>query len=147
MTKLNSIAVLLAAVAAFIASSVYYIVLGDQYAAVSAAAAEAAAAGPQAWQILVELARSLVVATVVAWLAAKIVVSSRAGAALLALALWVGFPFVLWTGAIVHENTPVRLAAIHAGDWLVKLLIITLIVGFWQRRAVRRTEAVANQRA
>ena len=42
--------------------------------------------------------------------------------------LWIGFPFVLWTGAVIHESTPVRLAAIHAGDWLVKLLLIGVIV-------------------
>ena len=27
-----------------------------------------------------------------------------------------------------NENTPWRLAAIHAGDWLVKLLVVALIV-------------------
>ena len=69
----------------------------------------------------------------VAGLAASIGIRNWGGAVLLALALWIGFPLVLWTGAIVHENTPVRLATIHAGDWLVKLLVITLIVGIWRR--------------
>ena len=46
--------------------------------------------------------------------------------------LWIGFPLVLWTGPIVHERTPVKLAVIHAGDWLVKLLVIGLIVSTWQ---------------
>jgi len=50
----------------------------------------------------------------------------------LGLALWIGFPFVLWTGAMLHENTPLELAAIHAGDWLVKLLLIGVIVSIWQ---------------
>jgi hypothetical protein len=39
---------------------------------------------------------------------------------------------VLWTGAIVEENTPWRLAAIHAGDWLAKLLAVAVIVSVWQ---------------
>lgn len=42
--------------------------------------------------------------------------------------LWVGFPLVLWTGAVVHERTPPALAAIHAGDWLVKLLVVTALI-------------------
>ncbi len=43
-----------------------------------------------------------------------------------------GFPIVLWTGALIHENTPLRLAAIHAGDWLVQLLVVAVIVSVWQ---------------
>jgi hypothetical protein len=53
------------------------------------------------------------------------------------VALWVGFPLVLWVGAVVHEDTPVRLAAIHEGDWLVKLLVITLLIGIWRSRRVK----------
>jgi hypothetical protein len=34
-------------------------------------------------------------------------------------------------GSVVHENVPLSLAAIHAGDWLVKLLLMTLILGVW----------------
>jgi len=34
------------------------------------------------------------------------------GAVQLGLLLWIGFPFVLWTGAIMWENVPVKLAAI-----------------------------------
>lgn len=51
------------------------------------------------------------------------------GGLVLALVLWIGFPAVLWIGAIVHANTPWRVAAIHAGDWLVKLLVLGAIVG------------------
>ena len=46
----------------------------------------------------------------------------------LAVEIQVGFPFVLWTGAVIHENTPISLAALHAGDWWVKLLLIGVIV-------------------
>jgi hypothetical protein len=30
-----------------------------------------------------------------------------------------------------HERTPWKLAAIHAGDWLIKLLVVTVIVSAW----------------
>ena len=45
----------------------------------------------------------------------------------------IAFPVVLLTGSVVHEKVPWRLAAIHAGDWLVKLLLVTLVVGARRR--------------
>jgi hypothetical protein len=49
----------------------------------------------------------------------------------LGLVLWIGFPLVLLSGSVFHENVPSRLAALHAGDWLVKLLIIAVIFRMW----------------
>jgi hypothetical protein len=43
---------------------------------------------------------------------------------------------VLWTGVMMWENTPWRLAALHAGDWLVKLLVVSVIVSVWQLTVV-----------
>jgi hypothetical protein len=91
---------------------------------------EAAAAGgqPPPWKLAVEIGRCLLLAAVVAGLAAQGEIDSVAGGLCLGLALWVGFPFVLWTGAVIHENTPRKLAVIHAGDWLVKLLLVGVVV-------------------
>jgi len=50
----------------------------------------------------------------------------------LGLALWVGFPTVILAGSVFHEKVPPTLAAIHAGDWLLKLLAIAGIVAVWQ---------------
>ena len=130
MPDLDLVVVLVATVALFVLGAGYYAVLGDQLARVS----QAAAAGSQMppWAIGVELGRCLVLAAVVAGVAAEADVDGWAGGLLVGLALWVGFPFVLWTGAVVHERTPPALAAIHAGDWLVKLLAVGVIVGAWQ---------------
>jgi hypothetical protein len=38
---------------------------------------------------------------------------------------------VLLIGSVQWEKVPPMLAAIHTGDWLLKLLIITLIVTLW----------------
>jgi hypothetical protein len=38
---------------------------------------------------------------------------------------------VLLSGSVLHEHVPWRPAVIHAGDWLVKLVAFTLIVGPW----------------
>jgi hypothetical protein len=130
MPDLDMVAVLVGTVVLFVLGAGYYAVLGDQLARVSAAAAEGGQMPP--WAIGVELGRCLVLATVVAGVAAGADVDGWTNGLLLGLALWVGFPFVLWTGAVVHERTPPALAAIHAGDWLVKLLVVGAIVGAWQ---------------
>ena len=64
----------------------------------------------------------------VAGLASRGEIDRWTGGLVLGLTLWVGFPFVLWTGAMLHEDAPWRLAAIHGGDWLVKLLLVAVIV-------------------
>jgi hypothetical protein len=38
---------------------------------------------------------------------------------------------MLLISSVVHENVAWRLAALHAGDWLVKLLLIAVIVTVW----------------
>jgi hypothetical protein len=94
--------------------------------------AYAAAGSIPAWKVLVELVRSLVVAMVLAWLAVGIDITDWAIAVGLGLAVWIAFPVVLLTGSVIHENVPWKLAAIHAGDWLVKLVVVTVIVSLWR---------------
>jgi hypothetical protein len=48
--------------------------------------------------VVVELVRSLVVASVVAGLAELLDIADWTGAVQLGFALWIGFPVVLWTG-------------------------------------------------
>ncbi len=130
MPDIDLLAVAVATVAAFVSGAIYYGVFGEQLAAVSDAAA--ADGQPPPWKLAVELGRCLVLALVVAGLASQGAIDTFAGGLFLGAALWVGFPLVLWTGAVIHENTPVRLAAIHAGDWIVKLVLVAVIVSVWQ---------------
>jgi hypothetical protein len=116
-----------------VAAAGYYGVLGEQLAAAGSAAGRAAAEErPPAWIPVFELVKTFVLALVVAGLVEAIDVGSWTRAVPLALALWIGFPVVLLAGSVVHEKVPVRLAAIHAGDWLAKLLIVAIIVGAWR---------------
>ena len=89
-------------------------------------------ASPPAWKILLELVRSLVVASVLAGLASKLGITEWTDAVLLGLAMWVGFPVVLLLGSVIWEKVPGKLAAIHAGDWLLKLLVVSIIVSLWR---------------
>jgi hypothetical protein len=46
--------------------------------------------------------------------------------------LGMGFPRHDPLGSVVHEDVPLMLAAIHAGGWLVKLLLMAVILGVWR---------------
>jgi hypothetical protein len=121
--------VLVAAVGAFVLSGAYYAALGGRMAALSPAYA-----GPRrsaAATALVEVVRNVVLAVVVAGLADGLGVDGVGPAVLLAVVLWVAFPLVLLTGSVFHERVPPLLATIHAGDWLLKLAVITGVVAGW----------------
>ena len=54
----------------------------------------------------------------------------------LALWLWFGFSAMMWVGAIMWEKTPWQIAAIHSGDWLLKIILIAAIIGAWRGKRV-----------
>jgi hypothetical protein len=128
MPELDVVQVLVATVVCFVLGAGYYALLGNRLAA---ARGEAAATTMHWWTMPAEVLRCLVLATVVLGLAAAVGADTAVGGLLLGLVLWVGFPLVLWTGAIVHEGTPPPLAVLHGGDWLLKLLALGLLAGLW----------------
>jgi hypothetical protein len=117
-----------AAVAAFILSSVYYAVVTPlERRAVGTAALDRGR--PLPWKVLTELVRTAVVASAFAWIARRSGDLGVSHGSLLAVILWVGFPLVLLTGSVIWEKVHPATAAMHAGDWLIKLLLIAVILG------------------
>lgn len=51
---------------------------------------------------------------------------------LLGLAIWLGFPVTLLAGSVLWENVAPKLAALHAGDWLIKLVAVAAIIAVLQ---------------
>lgn len=129
--KINYWAVIVAAIVAFIVSAVWYIGFGNELAKLSATYATAQA--PQAWEIVAEFARSLVVAYVLARFVSLLGIINWKGALRFGAWIWV-FPAAILSGSVLHEHYPWMLAAIHAGDWLIKLLLISFIIGVWRAR-------------
>jgi hypothetical protein len=117
----------LAAVASVAASAGWYTAWGDRLAKLDEA--YALEGPPPAWVMPVELARSAVVSTAVGALADSTGQRSPGDAIRLGLRLWGAFPAVLLTGSVVHEKVPWQQAAIDAGDWLIKLVLVSLVVG------------------
>ena len=124
-----------AALAAFVASLAWYTVFGGAMAELSDAEPSAAAATTSpAWAMLFVVAQSLVVASVLAYFVSRLDIVDRRVALGLGALVWI-FPASILLGSVVHENVPPALAAIHASDWLVKLLLISVLLGTWRKGA------------
>ena len=120
--------VAIAAVAAFVLSSVYYVVVSPlERRALGDRVLDRGRPGP--WRVVTELVRTAVVGAGFAWVAAQADLLTLPSSLLLALVLWVAFPVVLLTGSIIWERVPWQTAAVHAGDWLLKLLLVAFVLG------------------
>jgi hypothetical protein len=131
MVRLNYGAILVSGVAVFMFAAAYYIALARQRLKLSPAAA-AGGTRPRPWLMALELVKALVVAMVVAAIFSLAGIKDVRGALALGLAMWVAFPGSLIVGSVTQENVPWKLGAIHAGDWLAKLLIISVVVTLWR---------------
>lgn len=118
--------VVAATVAGFLLGGVYYSVAPS----VPAYAGHTAPARPGPSVALVELLRSAAVAVLVAGLMAAGSFSGPLQGALLGLALGI-VPIVLLAGSVFHEGTSPRSGLLHAGDWVLKLVAIGLVVGIF----------------
>jgi hypothetical protein len=135
MLGINYLAVIVAAVAAFGLSAMWYspLLFGKAYMKLRGLDPGAMADMKlPVGEMIGEFARSLVVAFVLASFVVRLGVGDWLGAAPLGLWVWVGFPAMILLGSVIHENVPWKLAAIHAGDWLVKLLLMAIRLAIWR---------------
>jgi hypothetical protein len=122
--------IVVATVAAFVLSSLWYMLFGRRLAALSPA--YATGVRPSGPVVGLELLRSLVVAAVLAVLATGSGTDTWLQGAGLGLLAWVGFPLVILAGSVLHERYRWQLAAVHLGDWLLKLVLVAAIVSAWR---------------
>jgi hypothetical protein len=87
-----------------------------------------------AGEMLGEFVHNLVISFVLAHFVVRLGVGDWKAAVQLGLWVWVGFQAMLLMGAVIHENMPWTLYAIHAGDALTKTLFMTFILGVWRAR-------------
>jgi hypothetical protein len=136
MVHVNYLAVLVAAIAVFVLGWLWYSPLlfykpWMRARGMDPVAAMAGAKMP-AGKLVIELLRCIVLAYIIARFVALLGISNWMGAVHFGFLLWIGFPVILLIGSMLWENVPLKVAAIHAGDWLVKLLVIPIIVSVWQ---------------
>jgi hypothetical protein len=132
MGHVNYLAVLVAAVAAFVLGWLWYspVLFYKPWMRLRGLDPEAAMKNAKmpGGKLVIEFARCFVLAFVIARLMGLLGVTSWLIAIHAGFMLWIGFPLILLTGSVLWDNVPWKVAAIHAGDWLVKLLVIPLIV-------------------
>jgi hypothetical protein len=140
MNRVNFPALSVVVFVAFIASSLWYspLLFGREFQKLSGVAASPS---PHAAKVLCELLRTFVLAYVIARLVLLLNISNWKDSLRLGLWLWIGFPVVLLTGSMLWQNVPWKLAAIHSGDWLIKLLLIPVTLAAWAQKNERRTTA------
>ncbi len=136
MVHVNYLPVLVSAVVVFVLGWLWYSPLlffkpWMRLRGMDPAAAMAGAKMP-AGKLVVELARCIILAYVIAGFVTLLGIRTWIYAIHFGLVLWIGFPVILLTGSVLWENVPWKVAAIHAGDWLVKMLVIPLIVTLWR---------------
>jgi len=126
------LAVVITGLVAFSSSLVWYspLLFGDIWTRF----ADASVATAPTWKLVVAPLREIVTAAVLAFVIIRVEPRDWKSALLLGFALWVGFYVVQLTGAVIWDNMPWPLGAVHAGDWLMKMLFMTVTLSAWHRR-------------
>jgi len=135
MLGINYLAVVVAAVVAFVMGGLWYspLLFGKAWVKLRGIdSAGAAGAQMRPPEILAEFVRSLIVAVVLAGFVVHLGVVNWVGAIYLGLAVWIGFQATSIVGAVIHEHYPSKLYAIHTGDALAKTLVMAVILGVWR---------------
>jgi hypothetical protein len=50
--------------------------------------------------------------------------------------LWLAFHAVGMAGAIIWDNMPLELGLVHAGDWLMKMLFMAIVLGLCHKKSI-----------
>ena len=94
-----------------------------------------------AWKMLVAPLREFIVAYVLAYLIVRLEITHWVRAAGLGLGLWLAFHAVQMAGAVIWDNMSWQLASVHGGDWLMKMLLMSVVLSLWNRISQGRSGA------
>jgi hypothetical protein len=131
--KLNHIAIIVAAIVAFIVSAVWYSppFFGNAYMKLLDINSDVTKnTTPAVLEIIGEFIRNLIIAYVLAHFVLRVGAVNLKNAVQTGFWIWIGFQAMLLIGAVLHEKMPLALYFIHAGDALVKTLIMAVIIGY-----------------
>ena len=135
MLQVNYVAVLVAGVTAFVVGGLWYspLVFGKAYLALRGLDPATASNAISPVEIAAEFVRWLVIAFILARFMTALGIPNVSAALTFGVWMWLLIYTVL-AGSVLHEGTPWRLYAIHVGDGLAKILLITTILGLWRVR-------------
>lgn len=126
MIRTKTTGIVVAIACAFVASSLWYspVLFGRQFLQLSGFVS---ASKPSIAIVASEMLRNLLLASAISWILARQGPPKLSSVLGFAAALFLGFPVVLLSGSVMWQHVPVGLALIHCGDWLIKILLMTLI--------------------
>ena len=87
-----------------------------------------------AWTMAFAPLRELIAAYVLALLITRLMINDWKKAVKLILLLWLAFHAVGMAGAIIWDNMPWQLGMVHAGDWLMKMIFMAVVLSLWQNK-------------
>lgn len=125
---INYLAIVIAAVLAWLASAVWYMSLGKHYAAALGKPPERAVA-PYLYAFVVDI--------IIAWMLGGVLGHLGAGQVTLrngvisGAFLWFGFVLTTMTVNYAFSGRDRRLLLIDAGNWLIVLLVMGAVIGFF----------------
>jgi hypothetical protein len=90
-----------------------------------------AVASTPTWKFLIAPLRELITAYLLAWLITRLAIPDWRQAAILGFTLWLAFYAVQLAGAVIWDGMPWTLGAVHAGDWLMKMLLMSVMLSLW----------------
>jgi hypothetical protein len=126
--------IFVAALAAFIASSIWY---GAIFGGVWRQLAPSASSSVGPLEIIAQFIRNLIVAAALARLIVQAGAVNWVGAVRVGLWCWLGFQAMAIAGSVIHEGYPLTLYAIHTGDAVVTTVLMSFVIGFWRQRSLR----------
>jgi hypothetical protein len=130
--KINYVAVVVTGFAAFILSGIWYspMVFGPiwmKYRTI------APSEFPE-WTMVFAPLRELIASYVIALLLMRLSLTTWKSAVKLILLLWFAFHAVGMAGAILWDHMAWQLGMVHAGDWLMKMLFMAVVLSMWHNK-------------
>ena len=130
--KINYIAAVVTGLAAFALSLLWYspFLFGNIWLALRNAPVHPL----PGWTFLFAPLREIISAFLLTHLIVRLGVNNWKNALGLGFVLWFSFYFVQLTGAVMWDNLPWQLGLVHSGDWLMKMLFMSLLLNAWHGR-------------
>lgn len=135
-TKLNYWAIIITGLIAFVLSTIYYspLLFGEIWEKYRHAPNPSI---PQ-WTIVLAPFREWTVSFVLAKLIVQLNITNWKSTTKLMLLLWLAFHAIGMTGAILWDNMQWQLGVVHAGDWLMKMIFMGIILTIWLNKNVKQ---------
>ena len=92
------------------------------------------------WTFAFAALREIITACLLAYLIVRLRIVNWKSALRWGVGLWFAFYFVQLTGAVLWDNKPWQLGMVHGGDWLMKMLFMSVVLSAWHSDNHRLTE-------